>query len=166
MHQPFEPFTPHPSINDNELLRFKQLEFDTWDLYLVCVRDKNITENELWILLAMEQSSDEPLSQATLSRVLRIPVQTINSACMKMVRRGWIKLVPIPGNRKTKGLAFTEKGEQECLPMLKKIREAEEATLSSIAPDDFAHMLATVELYNQYLRKQLALRFAPSDETE
>ncbi len=161
--------TPTPEslypVSRYELDHFKSLEFDTWNLYETCSRLLNITETEMWILLALDQSSS-PVSQADIARMIRIPVQTVNSACAKMIRLGWLELQPSKTSRKSKVVVFTDAGRAECLPFAQNVRLAEARALSRLTAEEFRQMLQTKEKYNHYLHEQMDALIESSKENE
>lgn len=144
----------------HELLK---LEYESWDVYQIACRYAGLTENELWILLETE-AADGILCQADIARNCGIPIQTVNSALSKMVKKGWIELVPLPENRKTKRVVLTEEGIRRFSPMLQKIHEAEQKALGSLEPEQLRMMFQSMQQYVSELEKQFSSSFSdPSD---
>lgn len=141
---------------------FLDLEMQTWDAYKICLSSLKLTENEFWILLEIGSSS-LPFCQSDIARKLRLPAQTVNSALMKMTKKGWIDLVPLADNRKSKGILFTEEGRKICLPFLEKIYRAEESALGELGDDEIQRMIEYIQRYTQALEKNLQEEFADSN---
>lgn len=151
-----------PSVNLRTVHQeFLRLEMASWDHYKICLHSLHVTENELWILLEIDSGSDALLCQAEIARNLALPIQTVNSALAKMAKRGWIELVPVPGNRKSKGVVFTEQGKEECLPWLEKIHQAEEQALGVLSDEEIQTLIHWIQKYNQALEQNLRSLFDP-----
>lgn len=154
-----------PSMNLRTVHQeFLRLEMASWDLYKICLRSLHVTENELWILLEIDSGSETLLCQAEIARHLALPIQTVNSALGKMAKRGWIELVPVPGNRKSKGVIFTEQGKEECLPWLEKIHQAEQQALRVLSDEEIQTLIHWIQKYNQALEHNLRSLFDPKEK--
>lgn len=139
-----------------------QLETDTWGIYMIAARKMEITENELCILLEIFES-DPPLCQADIARKLHIPVQTLNSALSKMMKKGWIELVPVRGSHKAKGVVLTEKGMESVGPDICLIHQAEITAFESLERQKAEEMLASIRSYTIRFEKEMnALFTTPS----
>ncbi|WP_323090375.1 MarR family winged helix-turn-helix transcriptional regulator [Allobaculum sp. JKK-2023] len=137
---------------------FLSLECQAWDVYKICLKSMNLTENELWILLEIEENQT-PLRQADIARNLYLPVQTVNSALTKLTSKGLIELVSLPNNRKSKGVCLTQKGKAEFLPYLAKIHAAEQSALATLSDQEIETMLQSIRRYVTALEKNLKEQF-------
>ncbi len=135
---------------------FMKLMFEIWDVYSDCARVFGITDNELFILLDIEENISRPISQAQIARNLCLPVQTVNSALVKLKQKGWIDLVPLEGSRKTKAVIFSEKGKAECLPMLEKIHHGEVASITEFSKEEASRLILLLQNYIRLFRSSMA----------
>lgn len=161
---PLNPESLYP-VSLYEVTHLKMLQFDTWKLYENCAHILDITSTEMWILLALDQTRS-PVSQADIARIIRIPVQTVNSACSKMIRRGWLELKPLKTNHKSKIVTFTDAGREKCLPFARKVQMAEAMAMSNLSAEEFRQMLHGVEKYNRHLHEQMDALVESSKEDE
>lgn len=142
---------------------FLQFERDSWNSYTICQKGLDLTENELWIVLEVGDAAGV-LCQADLARRLHLPVQTINSALTKLIKRGWLQRVALPNNHKAKGIVFTEQGEQECLSRLEKVYAAERTAIQAIDWQTWQIILEAISQYTSVLEDSLHQAFPSSTD--
>ncbi|PHP52519.1 MarR family winged helix-turn-helix transcriptional regulator [Actinomyces ruminis] len=69
-----------------------------------------VSECAMWVLYFI-RTAETPLTQHELIELMMFPKQTINSAVSSLVRRGYLRLEPIPGTHNCKHVQLTPAGE-------------------------------------------------------
>lgn len=105
----------------------------------------------MWILYYLS-SADQPLSQQDLIEKMLFPKQTINSAVMYLVRRGWANLQVIPGTRNRKNVILTESGKEMAQNTVARMRAAEEKAVERLGAEKMALYSA---LYHEFYAAML-----------
>ena len=67
----------------------------------------------------------ENISQKTLCEILALPKQTVNASITYFYRKGYIKLIENPENRREKTIHFTEAGKKYSENVISKFAEAQ-----------------------------------------
>ncbi|TKZ35473.1 MarR family transcriptional regulator [Brachyspira catarrhinii] len=65
------------------------------------------------------------ISQKTLCEILTLPKQTVNASITYFYRKGYIKLIENPENRREKIIHFTDKGKKYSESVISKFAEAQ-----------------------------------------
>ena len=105
----------------------------------------------MWILYHLA-STDHPLSQQDLIERMLFPKQTINSAVMYLVRRGWVELQVIPGTRNRKNVLLTASGKEMAQNTVARMRTAEERAAAYLGAEKMAAYSA---LYHEFYAAML-----------
>lgn len=105
------------------------------DIYHGYALRHNLSDAVLWILYAMCDSKDR-VTQADLCSCWFFSRQTINSALKGLQQQGIIKLVSIPGNRKSKSIVFTEHGKAMAEDIIMPLKQAEKQVFDALSDEE------------------------------
>ncbi len=103
---------------------------------------KALTEAESRILATLR---GESLTISEIARRLGISRQAVHKIITGLVTAKLLKLVPIPGNARDKGVVFTKEGETLKKEAAKALRELEEEVETTIGVKDFNLLKSLLE---------------------
>lgn len=107
-----------------------------WILYLLCKAEKAYTQNDL---------ADE----------LCVAKQTVNSAVAKLVKDGYVELIPRKGLRQGKEIALTENGKRHCGESVLPLLNAEKKSMERLGDEEAQHLLNLFSLRLAYLGEEV-----------
>ena len=87
--------------------------------------------NSLLVLCAIHDGGDD-CTQKKISRRWMIPKQTINMVFKDFARRGFVRLFPLPEDKRNKVIRFTEAGREYADAIVSELREAELAAIEGL----------------------------------
>ena len=90
-----------------------------------------------------------------LCQAWHYPPQTVNSALKNMERQGLVALRAVPGNRKSKLAALTDKGQQAMRRLVGPAVRAEQNALQRMGPGQAHELWALTKQYTECLRAEL-----------
>lgn len=94
-------------------------------------------------------------TQHELCQAWHYPPQTVNSALKNMERQGLVALRAVPGNRKSKLVALTAKGQQAMRRLVGPAVRAEQNALQRMGPGQAHELWALTKQYTECLRAEL-----------
>lgn len=89
---------------------FNQLYKQMDELYHAYAKACGVPDTVFWLLYSLYEGG--AYTQHELCQAWHYPPQTVNSALKNMERQGLVALRAVPGNRKSKLAALTDKGQQ------------------------------------------------------
>lgn len=105
------------------------------DIYHYYALRCNLSDAALWILYAV-YGSKEGVTQAGICNGWFFSRQTINTALKGLARQEIIRLDPIPGNRKSKYVTFTEDGRKLAQQIVAPLKQAENQVFASFSDEE------------------------------
>ncbi|WP_160680654.1 MarR family transcriptional regulator [Clostridium sp. C8-1-8] len=93
---------------------------------------EEITDTEAHFLAMLNKSS---MTIAQTARKIKVSRQAAHKCAMKLIDEGYIKVIPIEGNKKEKLVLLTEKGKSYCDEMLKIKEQVEDEISARIGKD-------------------------------
>ena len=105
----------------------------------------NLPEGSLWILYFLI-FLDSPVTQLDVAERMMLPKQTINSAVMSLVKKGYVTLEKIAGSKKKK-IVLTEKGRAFAEETVRHIINAECRAVERMGEEKLSRY---IELYGEF----------------
>ncbi|SDN26652.1 DNA-binding transcriptional regulator, MarR family [Actinomyces ruminicola] len=100
-------------------------------LYRQAAAAFGISECAMWVLYFI-RIAETPLTQHELIELMMFPKQTINSAVFSLVKRGYLRLEPIPGTHNRKHVQLTPAGEAFARSTVERLIRAEEQAVTAM----------------------------------
>lgn len=91
--------------------------------------------------LAVIDGADTPLTPSQVSDRVLVASATMTATLDLLERRGWIRRVPNPADRRSVLIETTPQGRATADQLLPGIRKVERRILSALTPDERAHLL-------------------------
>ena len=136
---------------DPWLLEYNNILRDNDSVYRSAAKKLNIPESTLWILYSFRAES-RPITQSYMCSLLHQPKQTVNTALKQLEAQGCISLCA-GGDRRTKEISLTEKGEALAQITADKIIAAEEQAFEDMSSKEKETLLALLKKINLLLRQ-------------
>lgn len=105
------------------------------DLYHSYALHFNLSDAALWIFYALYDSKNG-VTQADICNCWFFSRQTINTALKGLEQQGFIELAPIPGNRKSKQIVFTESGKDMAEQIVEPLKRAENQVFAALSDEE------------------------------
>lgn len=137
-----------------QLLRFNRIYKEMDRLYHGYAKGLGLSDTVFWILYSISES-DHALTQRELCRAWSFTPQTLNSALKEAEKRGLIRLVPDPGNKKNKLIRLTADGEHLVAEAILPLMQAESESFSALSAEECEQMLSLTERYASALRERM-----------
>ena len=137
------------------LMELNAVMKDTNGIYHHITRYLGLSDCSFWILYLLRENSQE-YTQASLCEPLSLSRQTVNSAIKSLEAEGYIRLEYSAGNRKSKVLYLTEKGQNFADQNIDQVMRAEMETLRQFSPEEQREFIRLNRKYANLLRHQTA----------
>lgn len=95
-----------------------------------------LSDAALWILYALYDAGEAPLTQADLCIFWFLSRQTIHTALHTLRQQGIIELAPIPGNRKSKRIVLTADGRTLAQRVIFPLKQAEAQVFDAFSDEE------------------------------
>lgn len=138
-----------------EQLRIAYREYE--DIFITLARSCGVSGAEYQTLLLV---SEGIATQTQISERLMLSKQTINSACMKLIKRGYIRLATTENNLREKKIFFTEEGSAFVRENIYCFSEAEEWAWNELSPQEQCQLLTLTRKVNDNMKLKLQNRSA------
>src|SRR5699024_10551534 len=109
-----------------------------------------ISDTSMWLLYSL-YLNDGTYTQKELYSVWHYPPQTVNSCLKNFEKQGIIKLEAVPGNRKNKLVALTEKGKDESRRIIARLIGAEQRACADMGAKEMQTLLSLTGKYTELL---------------
>lgn len=133
-----------------ESFRMHIKEYD--NIYYELSKSCGISEAEFWILFMI---CDGVTKQSEISEQLFISKQTVNSACMKLIERGFVRLDAVENNLRTKQLCLTEAGIAFAEVNIRCLSKAEEWAWQELTHEERSILDGLTERFNNLMKQKL-----------
>lgn len=137
-----------------QLIRFNQTYKGMDVLYHNYAKSLGLSDTAFWILYCISEHSGS-FTQRELCRDWSFSPQTVNSALKDMEKRGLIRLIPVPENKKNKLLHLTSDGERLVAEAILPLIQAEGESFSALSEEECEQMLSLTERYAAALRTSI-----------
>ncbi|HIU24925.1 MAG TPA: MarR family transcriptional regulator [Candidatus Copromorpha excrementigallinarum] len=132
-------------------LLYKEMD----EIYHNYAKRSGISNTALWIMYSICEK-EEPSTQRELAAEWHYPPQTVNSVLKSFEKDGYIMLVPVPGNQKSKAVVLTEKGRAFAERVVYPMMLAEERALGALTEKEQKAFLSIVEKYVDILKAEIS----------
>lgn len=139
--------------NTDTLFQYNEIIKENDDIYRHLAKSFGMPECTFWILYSLRANPD-PLTQSELCRLLYEPKQTIHSALKKLENEGYLVLTQ-GGDRRSKVITLTAKGEALASGTIDAVISAEEQALFSLNESEQNLFLHLFHKYTDALKKQI-----------
>ena len=100
----------------------------------------------MWVMYCLAISS-ETFTQQDLIEQIMFPKQTINSAVVKLEKKGLVELTHLPGSRKRKQITLTKAGQELAQTTVSRMIAAEKRAAKQLGEES---MRRYTELYQEF----------------
>lgn len=114
----------------------------------------DLSDAALWILYILHDAP-APLTQADIGNYWFLSRQTIHTALHTLRSQQLITLAPIPGNRKSKQILFTQQGYALATQVILPLKQAEARVFDSFSPEENQQFISTFQKRSALLRQFL-----------
>ena len=138
----------------DQLAAFDQLYREMDEIYHIYAKSCGISDTSMWLLYSL-YLNDGTYTQKELYSVWHYPPQTVNSCLKNFEKQGIIKLEAVPGNRKNKLVALTEKGKDESRRIIARLIGAEQRACADMGAKEMQTLLSLTGKYMELLRSEV-----------
>lgn len=121
-------------------------------VYEEWAKKNNLSVNSLLILCDIYDNKED-CTQKKISQKWLIPKQTINTILKDFERRGFVKLLPSPENKRNKVIQFTSEGKEYADSIISKLRKIEISAMEEIGVDYMKELNKKNFLFIKTLKK-------------
>ncbi|MCI5796826.1 MAG: MarR family transcriptional regulator [Ruminococcus sp.] len=138
-----------------------RLDKEVDDIYSNIAAHFGMPDTEFWILYAVSHSQGE-VTQKDLQKEFLFPVQTINSAIGKLIKKDLVELRVIPKTKNRKEILLTEKGAKFVKNTIDKVDEIECNALSLFDENERKQFLSFLCRHVENLKREKERAFGCS----
>ena len=131
-----------------------QTDKDLDSLFHIYAQRCGLSDAALFILYVLLDEG-EGCTQMDICRLWSYSRQTINSSLKKMEKDGLLRLVPLPGNRKNKGIFFTPGGAALARLHAAPLIAAEDAAYAAMDAEELSLRGSLSRKRNRLLQQEL-----------
>ena len=95
------------------------------------------------------------ITQKMLCEILALPKQTVNASITYFYRKGYIKLIENPENRREKTIHFTEEGKKYAENIILKFQECEYKTIKEIGLENIETFIKILNSYAEIWQNEI-----------
>ena len=137
----------------SKLSEYNRIMKENDEVYRDLAKTLGLSESFFWILYALR--AEDAAVQSELCACMHQPKQTVNSALKKMEADGYIELT-CGGNRRSKRIILTEKGDALCKRTVDKVIAIESAALNEMPEEELELFLSLFRKYTALLKERRA----------
>ncbi|GEM_PF-159737 len=161
--EPLDQRSPEYLLANEQLERFLQLSKEIDHIFHDYAKANDISDTSLFILYALARHG-APWSQREMCEEWSIPAQTVNSSLKSLEKQGIVRLDFLPGNRKSKVILLTEKGQALTDDIVSVIINAEVDSFSKIDPESRSELMASYECFVGNFLDEMRKRIRETDK--
>lgn len=124
------------------------------DIYHSYAARVRLSDSVLWVLYILWTEGDG-LTQRDICDGWYYSRQTINSCLKQLEQKGFIRLAPLEGNRKSKRVLFTKDGRDFAERIIVPLLEAENASLERMTPEEQKCLISLSQKRTEHLYAEL-----------
>lgn len=141
-------------MNVNETIKqIEQQQKEQDAIYHNAAVRYGLSDTAMWVLYFVSDFP-EGCTQQSLCRQSFFAKQTVNTAIGKLIKNGFIELIPIPGTRNQKTVRLTPAGRELAKHTTDDLRQAEQKAYGRLTEDQLKLYLQTITEINRYLREE------------
>ena len=95
------------------------------------------------------------ITQKMLCEILALPKQTVNASITYFYKKGYIKLIENPENRREKTIHFTEEGKKYAENIILKFQECEYKTIKEIGLENIETFIKILNSYAEIWQNEI-----------
>ncbi len=130
--------------------------YDIWQeynyVYEEWAKAHGLSVNSLLVLCAVYDGGDS-CTQKKISQRWLIPKQTINMVFKDLERRGYVRLVPLPEDKRNKVIQFTNAGKEYADTIISQLRKAELSAAEETGLERMKQLNENMALFVQFFKK-------------
>lgn len=134
------------------LNEFRQATMEMDNVYSMFSKSCGLTEAEYWSLLLISDGVD---TQSKISEKLFVSRQTLNSAFKQLLKKGFVQLVPIEGNQRSKQAVLTDSGRAFVNKYILNMRRSEENAWRSMHVKEREALTALTKKFSSLIKEEL-----------
>ena len=127
------------------LAEFNRLYKKMDEVYHHYAKGLGLSDMALWLLYSLYESGG-PCTQRAFCAAWHHPPQTVNSALKKLEAEGLIERRPMPGNRKNKQIALTQRGEAYMESTIAPLMRAEQRAFRGMEGLSLIHIYSLSQI--------------------
>lgn len=124
------------------------------DLYHNYAVSVNLSDTAFWIMYILWTQGDG-CTQKELCELWSYTRQTINTALKNLEKKGYIKLEPVPGNRKSKQILFTRAGKKAAQKMIPPFVKAEFDSFNRLSEQERDELIRLSQKRTEIFQKEI-----------
>lgn len=134
------------------LTTFNTLYKELDDVYHSIARHYGLSDCAFWILYTMTEAKDN-YTQSRLCEMLSLSKQTVNSALKNLEAAGYIRLVSVTGNQKSKQILLTNTGNRFAEQTTNHVFAMEMQAFEQFSAEEQATFFRLLEAYVKQIEK-------------
>ncbi len=143
-------------ISNNAFMEQLNKYYAVWQeynyVYEEWAKAHGLSVNSLLVLCAIHDGGDD-CTQKKISQRWLIPKQTINMVFKDFERRGFVKLFPLPEDKRNKVIRFTETGKEYADTIISKLRKVELFVVEEIGIERMKQLNENMALFVELFGK-------------
>lgn len=137
----------------NQLTALNQSYKELDESYHQYAKACGLSDTAFWILYSIYER-ETPCTQRELCADWSYAPQTLNTALKGIEAKGWLRLDPIPENRKNKLVVLTPDGLEAVERIVAPLTKAEQASFQQLTDQERTTLLTVTQRYAQLLRNE------------
>lgn len=137
-------------INSSTFMEQLNKYYAVWQeynfVYEEWAKAHGLSVNSLLVLCAVHDGGDD-CTQKKISQRWMIPKQTINMVLKDFERRGFVKLLPLPEDKRNKVIRFTKAGKEYADAIISELRKAELSVVEEIGVERMKQLNENMALF-------------------
>lgn len=139
----------------SQMALYNHLLKESDDIYRVYAKNSNLSETAFWILYCIRER-EEAFTQREICNYWFYTPQTVNSALKHMEEDGLLVLRAEEGNRKSKKIYLTEKGEKLVEQIVDPLIDAEVRATEKLGEQEMEKFLKIMKKQTELFREEIA----------
>lgn len=139
----------------SQMALYNHLLKESDDIYRVYAKNSNLSETAFWILYCIRER-EEAFTQREICNYWFYTPQTVNSALKHMEEDGLLVLCAEEGNRKSKKIYLTEKGEKLVEQIVDPLIDAEVRATEKLGEQEMEKFLKIMKKQTELFREEIA----------
>lgn len=143
-------------ISNNAFMEQLNKYYAVWQeynyVYEEWAKAHGLSVNSLLVLCAIHDGGDD-CTQKKISQRWLIPKQTINMVFKDFERRGFVKMFPLPEDKRNKVIRFTKTGKEYADTIISELRKVELFVVEEIGIERMKQLNENMALFVELFRK-------------
>lgn len=143
-------------ISNNDFMEQLNKYYAVWQeynyVYEEWAKAHGLSVNSLLVLCAIHDGGDD-CTQKKISQRWLIPKQTINMVFKDFERRGFVRLFPLPEDKRNKVIRFTKSGREYADTIISELRKVELFAIEEIGIERMKQLNENMALFAEFFSK-------------